>query len=282
MCILINTICLALTWYDEPTYVAGIIAPINLAFNIIYTIEAAIKLIAFGKNYFNDGWNKFDITIVVVAWLGMILNNVGLNIGASTTVIRSFRISRVFKIIRKYKNLRILFNTFIDAFPQLTNVGALLFLIIFVYSVLGMQIFGKVKLQGTLTVHANFQSFTNALITLFRMATGESWHEIMFDCGRKKSVTFDCYENISYEQIAKEGILGCGSTMAANMYCISFMVVVSFVFLQLFIAIILESFNTSSGEEGLKIKQETLDKFNQLWTKMFPDLEHYMDVTLLP
>ena len=86
----------------------------------------------------------------------MILNNVGLNIGASTTVIRSFRISRVFKIIRKYKNLRILFNTFIDAFPQLTNVGALLFLIIFVYSVLGMQIFGKVKLQGTLTVHANF------------------------------------------------------------------------------------------------------------------------------
>ena len=61
-----------------------------------------------------------------------------------------------------------------------------------------------------------------------------------------------------------------------------FMVVVSFVFLQLFIAIILESFNTSSGEEGLKIKQETLDKFNQLWTKMFPDLEHYMDVTLLP
>jgi hypothetical protein len=156
MCILINTICLALTWYDEPTYVAAIIAPINLAFNIIYTIEAAIKLIAFGKNYFNDGWNKFDITIVVVAWLGMILKNVGASTTFTKTVIRSFRISRVFKIIRKYKNLRILFNTFIDAFPQLTNVGALLFLIIFVYSVLGMQIFGKVKLQGTLTVHANF------------------------------------------------------------------------------------------------------------------------------
>lgn len=156
ICILINTICLALTWYDEPPIVAKIISPINLAFNIIYTIEAIIKLIAFGKNYFNDGWNKFDLTIVIVAWLGMILNNIGLNIGASTTVIRSFRISRVFKIIRKYKSLRILFNTFIDAFPQLTNVGALLFLIIFVYSVLGMQIFGKVKLQDALSVHANF------------------------------------------------------------------------------------------------------------------------------
>lgn len=117
LCILINTICLALTWYDEPSYLQTVISPINLAFNIIYTIEAIIKLIAFGKNYFNDGWNKFDLTIVIVAWIGQILNNIGLNIGASTTVIRSFRISRVFKIIRKYNNLRILFNTFIDAFP---------------------------------------------------------------------------------------------------------------------------------------------------------------------
>ena len=103
------------------------------------------------------------------------------------------------------------------------------------------------------------------------MATGESWHEIMFDCGRTKSITFDCYESITYEQIANEGILGCGSPATANMYFISFMVIVSFVFLQLFIAIILESFNSSSDEEGLKVKQETLDKFNHLWTKMFPD-----------
>ena len=94
------------------------------------------------------------------------------------------------------------------------------------------------------------------------MATGESWHEIMFDCGRQKSITFDCFYDITYEQIKEHDISGCGSPMAANIYFISFMVIVSFVFLQLFIAIILESFNTSSDEEGLKIKQETLDMFN--------------------
>ena len=91
---------------------------VNLVFNIIYTIEAIIKLIAFGMDYFNEGWNNFDFVIVLAAWLGMGLSSVeGIDIGASTTVIRSFRISRIFKIIKKYKSLRILFYTFIGAIP---------------------------------------------------------------------------------------------------------------------------------------------------------------------
>ena len=110
ICIVLNTICLALTWYDEPDGLAPVLETINLVFNIIYTIEALIKFTAFQKDYFNDGWNIFDLVIVLVAWIGMIINSVeGLDIGSSTTVLRSFRISRVFKIIRKYKNLRILF-----------------------------------------------------------------------------------------------------------------------------------------------------------------------------
>lgn len=56
--------------------------------------------------------------IVGAAWLGMVINRIeGINIGSSTTVIRSFRISRIFKIIKKYKNLKILFYTFIGAIP---------------------------------------------------------------------------------------------------------------------------------------------------------------------
>jgi hypothetical protein len=89
-CIVTNTLCLALTWYDEPEYLEGILQPINFAFNIAYTIEAGIKLTAFGTDYFRDGWNKFDITIVMAAWLGMLASKFGLEIGDSTTVIRSF------------------------------------------------------------------------------------------------------------------------------------------------------------------------------------------------
>ena len=107
-----------MSWYNEPDTLAPNLETINLVFNIIYTIEFAIKFIPFGSSYFSDGWNNFDLIIVVSAWLGMIINSIeGLDIGSLTTVIRSFRISRIFKIIKKYKNLRLLFYTFIGAIP---------------------------------------------------------------------------------------------------------------------------------------------------------------------
>jgi len=235
-----------MTWYDEPDGLAPRLENVNIVFNIIYTIELFIKLTAFGATYFSDGWNNFDLVIVVAAWLGLIANSIpGLDIGSLTTVIRSFRISRIFKIIKKYKNLRILFYTFIGAIPQLTNVGGLLFLLLFLYSVLGVYLFAEVQLQDSLNIHANFQTFGNALITLFRMSTGESWNMIMYDCARARSITFDCKAKQTYEEMQSDGVQGCGSPGKAYTFFISFMVVVSFIFLNLFIAIILESFNTT-------------------------------------
>ena len=52
--------------------------------------------------------------------------------------------------------------------------------------------FGGVKLQSGLNEHANFQSFSFAFMTLFRMSTGESWNLIMYDAARKESITYDC------------------------------------------------------------------------------------------
>lgn len=116
LCIIINTVCLSLTWYNEPLYLKGYLENINMVFNIIYTIETTIKLIAFGSDFFKDGWNSFDFVIVVAAWVGTVANNIeGLELGQSSTIIKSFRICRIFKIIKKYKSLRILFYTFIGA-----------------------------------------------------------------------------------------------------------------------------------------------------------------------
>ena len=82
LCIVINTIVLTLTWYNEPPTLKGYLEQINLIFNIIYTIETVIKLIAFGKDFFKDGWNCFDFIIVLAAWLGFIAKNIdGLELG---------------------------------------------------------------------------------------------------------------------------------------------------------------------------------------------------------
>ena len=66
-------------------------------------------------------------------------------------------------------------NMFLLAIPELANVGALLFLFLFLFAVLGVFLFAEVRLQSNLDSHANFQHFGIALLTLFRITTGEGW-----------------------------------------------------------------------------------------------------------
>ena len=250
LCILLNTLCLALQWYDEPEGLAAALEIVDVSSNIIYTVEAAIKLIGCGADYFRDSWNNFDLVIVIAAWLGELATGFGFGVGPVMTVIKAFRCFRIFKIIRKYKSLRILFFTFVGALPQLTYVGGLLLLFIFLYSVLGVFLFAAAPYQDAYDPHANFRTFGNAALALFRMSTGESWHEIMYDSIRGRSLVFDCKDAETFADRAGGEPSVCGDPNS-GLYFISFMIIVSFIFINLFIAIILESFNDSTAEEGL-------------------------------
>ena len=157
ICIIFNSVCLSITWLGEPIELVVTMEWINIIFTIIYTLEMIIKMIAYEKNYFNDGWNVFDFLIVAFAWIGILSELIfNLNVGALTTVVRAFRILRVLKLIRTAKNLQKILNTFLLAIPELANVGALLFLFLFLFAVLGVFLFSGIRLQNHLTSHANF------------------------------------------------------------------------------------------------------------------------------
>lgn len=69
---------------------------------------------------------------------------------------RAFRIGRIFRLITKAKFLRVIFNTIIITLPSLANVGALMILLLFIFAILGVQLFATVQLQSTLKSEANF------------------------------------------------------------------------------------------------------------------------------
>ena len=120
---------------------------INIGFTGVYTVEMIIKLIAYKASYYHDGWNNFDFLIVFFAWVGLISQFMfNINVGALTTVVRAFRILRVLKLIRKAKSLKKVLNTFLLAIPELANVGALLFLFLFLFAILGVFLFSEVGL----------------------------------------------------------------------------------------------------------------------------------------
>jgi hypothetical protein len=102
-CIILNTICLAIEWYDQPDTVNFTLDIINYVFAIIFTVEFILKLIALGfKNYFSVAWNVFDFLVVMLTIVSIFLTFFAeADFGASTTLIRSFRIGRVLRLVSK-------------------------------------------------------------------------------------------------------------------------------------------------------------------------------------
>jgi hypothetical protein len=153
----------------------------NYIFTAIFSIEAIIQLIAIEPRvYFSDGWNIFDTVIILGSVLSIFISaNTSLEIRGVITILRSFRILRLLRLIKRGNSLRLIFNTFVITLHSLANIGGLLLLFIFMYSILGMIVFGTVKRNGLMNFYINFENFYNAFMTLFIVATGDSWNSIM-------------------------------------------------------------------------------------------------------
>lgn len=121
-------------------------------------------------------WNSFDFIVALGSILNLIITkNSDLDI-KGTTILRAFRILRLLRLLKRGgKNLYMIFNTFVITIKSLANMGALLLLIMYMYSIVGMIILGEYKRVGAMNDYINFESFSSAIITLFTVATGDSW-----------------------------------------------------------------------------------------------------------
>jgi Ion transport protein len=206
---LLNTISLGINWYSQTVRVDNILDDVNYSFALFFFIEAFTKMAVFGwRPYFRDSGNTFDFIVVLSSLVSSIVSIVlNIDFGSSTTFIRAMRISRVFKYIKEAKQIKIIFETVIVTIPALTNIGGLLLLFLYIFSVLGIFLFSGLKLQNNLDEHANFQSFTKAFLTLLRCSTGESWDYIMSDTMRQRSILFQCSEDsFDYDQYVANGM----------------------------------------------------------------------------
>jgi len=108
----------------------------------VYVIEFLIKIIGFGVAYFFDGWNLLDFFVVLAAIIELLLEIFSQRSSSGTlAVIRCFRIVRVLKLVRNFKEMRRFMLTFLGSLPALLNVGGLLFLFLYIYAVMGMNLF---------------------------------------------------------------------------------------------------------------------------------------------
>jgi len=140
-----------------------------------------MKLLAWGRDYFREGWNIYDLLIVMASIVEIVVvftSDVKRLVIVS--LFRIFRICRIIRLAKSNQSLRVIFSTFILSLAQMLNIGSLQMLFIYIYTILGVQLFAKVKLQGTLNVYSNFQEFWKAFMMLVRVSTGEGWSDLMF------------------------------------------------------------------------------------------------------
>ena len=156
--ILANTCVLALKWYAMPDEVVLMNEVLNYSFSVIFTVEAVIKLIAMQKNYFKDSWNIFDFIVVVGTWIVILVLKLPIDLDLTIlgTILRTLRIGRIFRIVKRAPAIQIIFQTLIEALPAIASLGLLLGLLFFMYAVIGIGQFGAVTLQDNINYHTNF------------------------------------------------------------------------------------------------------------------------------
>ncbi|XP_017831351.4 voltage-dependent L-type calcium channel subunit alpha-1C isoform X46 [Callithrix jacchus] len=293
--ILLNTICLAMQHYGQSCLFKIAMNILNMLFTGLFTVEMILKLIAFKpKHYFCDAWNTFDALIVVGSIVDIAITEVNPaehtqcspsmnaeeNSRISITFFRLFRVMRLVKLLSRGEGIRTLLWTFIKSFQALPYVALLIVMLFFIYAVIGMQVFGKIALNDTTEINRNnnFQTFPQAVLLLFRCATGEAWQDIMLACMPGKKCAPE-----SEPSNSTEGETPCGSSFAV-FYFISFYMLCAFLIINLFVAVIMDNFDYLTRDWSI-LGPHHLDEFKRIWAEYDPEakgrIKHLDVVTLL-
>ncbi|XP_053203092.1 muscle calcium channel subunit alpha-1-like isoform X2 [Panonychus citri] len=287
--ILANTTTLAIKFNGQSQTYTEVLEKLNLVFSVIFAIEFILKLYAFRfKNYFSDFWNILDCILVLGSFVhighdvivkkasNLTKEGAGGSKPFNMNFFRLFRVMRLVKLLARGEGIRTLLWTFVKSFQALPYVALLILLLFFIYAIVGMQTFGKIALDSNTAIdrNNNFQSFFQAIIVLFRSATGESWQEIMMACTDQPETKCDPAAR------SKEK---CGSPLAYP-YFISFYILCSFLIINLFVAVIMDNFDYLTRDWSI-LGAHHLDEFVRLWSEYDPDakgrIKHLDVVTLL-
>ncbi|XP_067437347.1 voltage-dependent L-type calcium channel subunit alpha-1C isoform X4 [Thunnus thynnus] len=284
--ILLNTICLAMQHHGQTKNFNDAMNILNMLFTGLFTVEMILKLIAFKpRGYFSDPWNVFDFLIVIGSIIDVILSEInGLqnseeNARISITFFRLFRVMRLVKLLSRGEGIRTLLWTFIKSFQALPYVALLIVMLFFIYAVIGMQMFGKIALLDSTQINRNnnFQTFPQAVLLLFRCATGEAWQEIMLACSPNKT----CEKGSTNESSSATD--DCGSQFAI-IYFVSFYMLCAFLIINLFVAVIMDNFDYLTRDWSI-LGPHHLDEFKRIWAEYDPEakgrIKHLDVVTLL-
>ncbi len=221
---------------EKHAEVLGFLDVIVLA---IFTIEAAMKILAEGKkpsNYFRNPWNLFDFAIVTVCLLEPILPIDG----SFIPVLRLARILRVLRLVSAVPKLQVLVGCLLKSLPSMFYVSILLLLLFYVYGAMAVFLYGEND-----PIH--FRNLQTSILSLFRVVTLEDWTDVMY-------INMYGSDNYGYssEDIVKWTPTPSSSPLGAALFFVSFVLIGTMIVLNLVIGVIMNSMDETNSEMALQ------------------------------
>ncbi|KAM6176039.1 voltage-dependent T-type calcium channel subunit alpha-1G isoform 10-T10 [Erethizon dorsatum] len=179
--ILVNTLSMGIEYHEQPEELTNALEISNIVFTSLFALEMLLKLLVYGPfGYIKNPYNIFDGVIVVIS----VWEIVGQQ-GGGLSVLRTFRLMRVLKLVRFLPALQRQLVVLMKTMDNVATFCMLLMLFIFIFSILGMHLFGckfaSERDGDTLPDRKNFDSLLWAIVTVFQILTQEDWNKVLYN-----------------------------------------------------------------------------------------------------
>lgn len=227
--VVFNTIILSLDGLFTDPSILNIFHVLNTFFAIVFLVEMIVKIMALSlQGYFYDISNKFDSLVAIISIIEVTLdaNDVSQK---TIKILRIFRIIRVIRLLRSLKFMKMIIEVLSKTLTSFLYIALLLILFLFIYALLGMKLFGDEFNFPNKVYRQNFDSYQEAFLSVFQILSRSYWFYFLYLMFRSAINNF-----------------------ISSIYLISWIFVGNFVFLNLFLAIILDGFHQAQLEEEVE------------------------------
>ena len=183
-------------------------------------------------------------------------------------IVRLARIGRILRLVRAARGIRTLLFALMMSLPSLFNIGLLLFLVMFIYAIFGMNCFCKVKEESGIDDIFNFKTFKGSMLCLFQITTSAGWDALLSPMLQSKDSCNPKLEN-------------CHLSAIAITYFVSYIIISFLIVVNMYIAVILENFNIATEESEDPLSEDDFEIFYEVWEKFDPEATQFIRYSAL-
>nr|CAB3265897.1 sodium channel protein type 9 subunit alpha [Phallusia mammillata] len=273
--IISNMLTMMIESYNMSDTFTSILEYINYVFVAIFTGEATIKIFALRHHYFKNPWNVFDFIVVVLSIIGSTMSELIKKYFVQPTlfrIIRLARIGRILRLIKGAKGIRTLLFALMMSLPALLNIGLLLILVMFIYSIFGMSQFAYVHRGAGIDDMFNFETFGNSFLCLFMITTSAGWNGLLDPILDSEAP----YCDPDLKNGNPNGRGDCGNPTTGCAFFVTYLIFTFLIVVNMYIAIILENFGVATEESTDPLGEDDFEMFYEVWERFDPKATQFI------